>query len=54
MMNDLSVDNLLGIKYLNLADINLIFNTADNFKKIIKIKMPFRKTFEYIYENQII
>jgi aspartate carbamoyltransferase catalytic subunit len=41
MMNDLSVDNLLGIKYLNLADINLIFNTADNFKKIIN--QPIKK-----------
>ncbi|MGY8932066.1 MAG: aspartate carbamoyltransferase catalytic subunit [Flavobacteriales bacterium] len=40
-MNDLSVDNLLGIKYLNLADINLIFNTADNFKKIIN--QPIKK-----------
>ena len=41
MMKDLSVDNLLGIKYLNLADINLIFNTADNFKKIIN--QPIKK-----------
>jgi aspartate carbamoyltransferase catalytic subunit len=41
MMNDLSVDNLLGIKYLNLSDINLIFNTADNFKKIIN--QPIKK-----------
>ena len=23
-----------------------------NFKKLFKIKMPFRKTFEYIYENR--
>ncbi len=41
MMKDLSVDNLLGIKYLNLADINLIFNTTDNFKKIIN--QPIKK-----------
>jgi aspartate carbamoyltransferase catalytic subunit len=41
MMNDLSVDNLLGIKYLNLSDINLIFNTADSFKKIIN--QPIKK-----------
>jgi len=40
-MNDLSVNNLLGIKYLNLSDINLIFNTADNFKKIIN--QPIKK-----------
>ena len=25
----------------------------NNFKKILKIKMPLRKTFEYIYENKI-
>ena len=24
----------------------------NNFKKILKIKMPLRKTFEYIYENR--
>ena len=40
-MNDLSVDNLLGIKYLNLLDIDLIFSTADNFKKIIN--QPIKK-----------
>ena len=40
-MNDLSVDNFLGIKYLNLLDINLIFSTADNFKKIIN--QPIKK-----------
>ena len=34
-MNKLSVNHLLGIKYLNRNDIQLIFNTADNFKKII-------------------
>ena len=26
--------------------------TQFNFKKLVKIKMPFRKTFEYIYENK--
>ena len=34
-MNNLSVNHLLGIKNLNKDDINLIFKTADNFKKII-------------------
>ena len=34
-MSTLSVDHLLGTKYLNKSDINLIFRTADNFKKII-------------------
>lgn len=31
----LSVDHLLGIKYLNADDINLIFSTADNFKEVL-------------------
>ncbi|WP_242086991.1 aspartate carbamoyltransferase catalytic subunit [Aestuariivivens sediminis] len=34
-MSELSVDHLLGIKYLNKADIELIFNTADHFKEVI-------------------
>ncbi len=34
-MTRLSVEHLLGIKHLNKDDIFLIFNTADNFKKII-------------------
>ena len=34
-MDNLSTSNLLGIKGLNLDDIELIFKTADNFKKII-------------------
>ena len=34
-MNELSVDHLLGIKYLNINDINLIFETADHFKEVI-------------------
>jgi aspartate carbamoyltransferase catalytic subunit len=34
-MSELSVDHLLGIKYLNNNDINLIFDTADHFKKVI-------------------
>ena len=34
-MNELSVNHLLGIKHLNLNDINLIFKTADHFKEVI-------------------
>ena len=34
-MSNLSVDHLLGIKYLKIQDIELIFQIADNFKKII-------------------
>jgi aspartate carbamoyltransferase catalytic subunit len=34
-MNNLSVDNLIGIKDLREQDIELIFNTADSFKEII-------------------
>ena len=34
-MDSLSVNNLIGIKNLNINDIKLIFKTADNFKEII-------------------
>ncbi|GAA0871010.1 aspartate carbamoyltransferase catalytic subunit [Gangjinia marincola] len=34
-MSELSVPHLLGIKYLNEADIELIFKTADQFKEVI-------------------
>ena len=34
-MKELSVSNLLGIKYLTTADIHLIFETADQFKEVI-------------------
>ena len=34
-MDSLSVDNLIGIKNLNINDIELIFKTADNFKEVI-------------------
>lgn len=34
-MSELSVNHLLGIKYLNTADIELIFNTAEQFKEVI-------------------
>lgn len=41
MMSTLSVDHLLGIKYLKSSDIDLIFKTADNFKRIIN--QPIKK-----------
>jgi aspartate carbamoyltransferase catalytic subunit len=34
-MSELSVNHLLGIKYLNKKDIDLIFETADHFKEVI-------------------
>ena len=34
-MSELSVDHLLGIKYLQKKDIDLIFETADHFKEVI-------------------
>ncbi|WP_418604054.1 aspartate carbamoyltransferase catalytic subunit [Hwangdonia sp.] len=34
-MSELSVNHLLGIKYLNKEDIQLIFETADHFKEVI-------------------
>jgi len=34
-MSQLSVAHLLGIKYLNKNDIDLIFKTADHFKEVI-------------------
>ena len=44
---DLMID-----KGYNFSDINNLL-IAHNFKKIFKIKMKFRKSFEYIYENQV-
>ena len=38
-MSELSVNNLLGIKYLNTNDLKLIFKTADNFKEVINRKI---------------
>ena len=35
MIKNLSVDHLLGIKQLTTEDIEIIFETADSFKKII-------------------
>ncbi|AEV31441.1 aspartate carbamoyltransferase catalytic subunit [Owenweeksia hongkongensis] len=40
-MSELSVDHLLGIKNLSTEDINLIFQTADQFKEVIN--RPIRK-----------
>jgi aspartate carbamoyltransferase catalytic subunit len=34
-MSELSVNHLLGIKYLKKEDIDLIFKTADHFKEVI-------------------
>jgi aspartate carbamoyltransferase catalytic subunit len=34
-MSELSVNHLLGIKYINNDDVNLIFETADHFKEVI-------------------
>ncbi|WP_339662401.1 aspartate carbamoyltransferase catalytic subunit [uncultured Polaribacter sp.] len=34
-MDQLSVEHLLGIKYLKTTDIDLIFKTADHFKEVI-------------------
>lgn len=34
-MSELSVDHLLGIKYLKPEDVELIFQTADHFKEVI-------------------
>ena len=33
--SQLSTKHLLGIKYINTDDINLIFKTAQNFKEVI-------------------
>ena len=40
-MKALSVSHLLGIKYLQIQDINLIFETAKHFKEVIN--RPIRK-----------
>ncbi len=42
-------DNMLKKNY-TFSDINL-FLKKNSFKKVFKIKMPFRKSFEYIYIN---
>ena len=40
------------IKNYNLSDIHN-YLVKNNFKKVFKIKMKFRKSFEYIYQNKI-
>ena len=40
-------------KNYTFSDINKLL-TKNNFKQLKKFKMPFRKTFEYIYENESI
>ena len=39
IMKQISVKNLLGVKYLSKDDINLIFETADSFKEILNRKI---------------
>jgi len=49
---------ILEHHYHNMLRKNYTFNdinnylVQNNFKKVFKAKMPFRKTFEYIYKNQ--
>ncbi len=38
-MKQISVNNLLGVKYLTKDDINLIFETADSFKEVLNRKI---------------
>ncbi len=45
-------DNMI-IKNYTFKDINKIL-IENNFKKVFKTKMIFRKSFEYIYENLLI
>ena len=40
------------VKNYSFSDINNLL-IQNNFFKIFKAKMPFRKTFEYIYMNKI-
>ena len=39
------------LKKYNFHEIHTMLK-KNNFKRVFKAKMPFRKTFEYIYENQ--
>lgn len=56
-MSELSVDHLLGIKYLKKEDIDLIFATADHFKEVIN--RPIKKSSfasryydrQFVFEN---
>ena len=44
-------DNMI-IKNYKFSDLHALL-LKNNFKKIFKIKMPLRKSFEYIYENNL-
>ena len=39
------------IKNYNLSEIHDLLRN-NNFEKVFKVKMKFRKSFEYIYENK--
>ena len=43
-------DNMI-IKNYNFSDIHKLLSN-NGFQKIFKTKMPFRKSFDYIYENK--
>ena len=43
--------DMLKKKIILFSDINKLL-IKNNFKQLKKFKMPFRKTFEYIYENK--
>ena len=44
-------DNMIDKGYV-FSDIHNLLKEYD-FKQVFKIKMPFRKTFEYIYKNNL-
>ena len=43
-------DDMIKKNY-KFSDVHNLLN-QNNFERIYKIKMPFRKTFEYIYKNK--
>ena len=43
-------DDMIKKKY-TFGDINKLL-AKNNFKKVFKLRMPFRKSFEYIYINE--
>jgi len=53
-MKQLSVDHLLGIKYLNKNDIDLIFETADHFKEVINRPIKKVPTLKDIHHCKIV
>ena len=44
-------DDMINKSY-TYSDIHNLLK-KNNFEKIFKCKMPFRKTFEYIYKNKV-